>query len=346
MKVTPRDKVLLFVLLLCGGLSCFYNYVFAPLEERVDTLQTVKVDIQGFASDVAPLLDQAKKLKEEKDRLKTGVENIRTLAQDSTATNEEFLLFLGEKTAENQVAVTGFNELGTEHENGIYKTYFDFELKGNTVDINKVLEDIDNMGIKYSVGSYSFRQDETFDYLKRFYDDMTKFPWYKEPEESETKTSQPQSSQPDATTTTQPDTKQEQTEAVPAPTPSPTPTPKPTPEPTLEPELTPVPTPEPELKPTPVPGKPAEEVPDMAPEPPAEEKEADINDRLQDLLEQTSYRDSGYHVTLLAGTKKAEYKAGQKMRLAVTVCLVMFREPSEETSFYHRLTRNGADEIL
>ena len=49
----------------------------------------------------------------------------------------------------------------------------DMELKGNGADINKVLTDIENLGVKYSIGSVSYRQNEQYDYLKRFYDDLT-----------------------------------------------------------------------------------------------------------------------------------------------------------------------------
>ena len=102
-----------------------------------------------------------------------------------TATNEEFLVFLGNSAKENNVAVSGFNELGTEVKGGIYRTVFDFELKGSSVDINKVLEDINNMGIKCSFGSVSYRQNEGFDYLKRFFDDISELPWYKEKEDDD-----------------------------------------------------------------------------------------------------------------------------------------------------------------
>ena len=42
---------------------------------------------------------------------------------------------------------------------------------------------------------------------------------------------------------------------------------------------------------------------------------------------------------------KAEYKAGQQMRLNVTVCLIMYNEPSFENSFLNK-TESEQDAIL
>ncbi len=339
MKLTVRDKIIVLVLALCGVIYCFYNYVFVPLEGRVGELNKAKAEVEGFASDITPLLEQSKTLETDRNRLRISVDNVRTLASGYTATNEEFLLFLGEKTEANKVAVTGFNELGIENKSGVYKTYFDFELRGNTVDINKVLEDIENMGIKYSIGSVSFRQDETYDYLKRFYDDMTTLQWYKEPEEDEEEAkaqskepAKEQAEEPPKTSTyTEPNrgtSSGGDTITVPEQAPVQTPV------------LNPTPTPTPES------------------EKPEEKPDENINDRLDDLLKETAYssqkysfnylvnQNKGYSISFLANDKQVEYKSGQDMRLAVTVCLIMFNEPSSETSFYNSAAKGEVDEIL
>ena len=68
------------------------------------------------------------------------------------------------------------------------------------------------------------------------------------------------------------------------------------------------------------------------------------------LLQQTSYTtQKPYKVVFLTNTQneppKAEYKAGQQMRLNVTVCLIMYNEPSFENSFLNK-TESEQDAIL
>ena len=203
--------------------------------------------------------------------------------------------------------VSGFNDLGTEVTDGIHRSVFDFELKGNSVDINKVLEDINNMGIKCSFGSVSYRQNETYDYLKRFFDDLSELPWYKENEDEEEETDEQQEHQ---------ETEQKE---EPAPEPEP-----------------------PKQQQPPQQQSPAEsEKPaDADPIPPVEEKQPEnIEDRLETLLEQTYYRtDRPYRTVFLThADEETEYKAGQQMRLNVTVCLIMYNAPSLETSFLSKM---------
>ena len=91
--------------------------------------------------------------------------------------------------------------------------------------------------------------------------------------------------------------------------------------------------------------------------PPAEDKQPEsIEDRLNDLLQQTSYKaqtsyrtQTPYKVVFLTNTNAeqptAEYKAGQQMKLNVTVCLIMYNEPSFENSFLNK-TESDSDAIL
>ena len=58
----------------------------------------------------------------------------------------------------------GFSDLGEDESNGIYKAKFNFELQGSASSLNTVLSDIDRMGVKYSVGSVSYRQLGDYDF--------------------------------------------------------------------------------------------------------------------------------------------------------------------------------------
>lgn len=310
MKLTIRDKCIVLVLAFAFCLYGGYKVLWTPAKEKIALLEENKSGVEGKSGDIAPLREQTEKLQAEEKELRDNVSDIKKLSGGLTMTNEEFLVFLGKSSKANNVAVSGFNNLGTNQEDGIYKTMFNFELKGSSADINKVLEDINNIGIKCSYGSLTYRQDEEYDYLKRFFDGFTKLPWYKEPDkEAETE------------------------ETV-------------TPEEVYEPEIvieqimpdkatvpqTPAETPKPAEPETP---KPTEQ--------PAEEKTPKtIEERLNELLKQTAANDMQYKAVFLANTEPI-YKAGQKMRLSVTACFVMYTEPSAETSFFKRLERDKND---
>ncbi len=314
MTLTFRDKIILLVLAFAVGIYVGYQALWIPATAKIAELEENKQSIQNLAGDLEPLQEQTESLKKQEKEVKDSVNNIKSLSGGLTATNEEFLVFLGDSAKENNVTVSGFNDLGTEAKDGIYRTVFDFELKGSSVDINKVLEDINNIGIKCSFGSMSYRQNEGYDYLKRFFDDLSELPWYKEKEDEEEKTDEQQEHQ-------------ETSEAE-----------------------------------TPVPGPGAEQIPQqqapVTPDtpadpitPPAQDKQPEsIEDRLNDLLQQTSYTtQKPYKVVFLTNTQNekpsTEYKAGQQMRLNVTVCLIMYNEPSFENSFLNK-TESDSDAIL
>ena len=309
MTVTLRDKfillVLAFALLAYGG----YKTLWIPATEKIALLEQNKAEVEGQSGDITPLEEKSEKLRSEEKELKDSVDNIKKLSGGLTTTNEEFLVFLGKSAEENNVAVSGFTDLGTTDTDGIYRSTFDFELKGSSADINKVLEDINNIGIKCSYGSVSFRQNEKYDYLKRFFDDLSDLPWYKEPEK---------------------DDAANDAETIPE---------------IKLPEIT-IPEYIPDYDLTPQPDEPAA-LPQPT-EPPAKEETPkdepkSIEERLNDLLEQTS-ANMPYRITFLANTGDS-YKSVQNMRLSVTVCFIMYNEPSRETSFLNN-TESGDNAIL
>ena len=300
MKLTMRDKVLLLLAAACLCAWGEYNLVLKPIRTEIVSLRQEKDTAKGLLSDISPLLRETAKLKETENQLKDHIETIKSSDLGKTITNEEFLVFIGNSTAKNNVNVTGYNNLGIVAENDIYKMIIDMEMKGSGADINKVLTDMDSLGIKYSIGSVSYRQNEQYDYLKRFYDDLTDLPWYEEPDEEEIEEYNKKQQEilgefeiPDEELFVP-----EQNQGV------------------IIPELV-VPSPEP--------------IPEQTPEPPK-----NIDERLDQLLELTAYHygNTGYEVKLLTNNNY-EYKEGQDMRLAITVCLIMFDEPAPgETIFY------------
>ena len=308
MKLGVRDRIIITIFGLIALIYCAYNFVIVPTSGKVSKLHEEKVQVEGLSADITPIMEQVEKLQSKEKELAESVDNIKTLDGGATAVNEEFLVFLGDSAKKNNVSVIGYNDLGTDEANGVYTSTYDFELRGNTQDINKVLEDIDGIGIKCSYGSVSLRQNENTEYLKRFFDNFTDLPWYKEPEEE--KDVQPE-----------------------------TPEVKPPAE-TVEPVYPAAPyvpsviLPEEPVAPA-VPDVPEKTEP--APNEKTDKKDESINDRLNRLLEQTA-ANGNYEIIFLAGTENGtvQYKQSQMMRLAVTVKLIMFREPSADTSFLKR----------
>ncbi len=303
MRLSIRDRGIIGLVLIGALVYAFYTFVLVPVNARLDAVNFEKANVLSQSSDITPLVEEASKLEEERDILQQKVYDVKNKKDGHTTTNEEFLLYLGERTRLNNVSLISFNDMGYSNENGIYKAVFDFELKGSANNINNVLADIDNMGIKYSVGSVSFRQNEAYDYLKRFYDEMTDLPWYKEPTPEELEKLLVEEEEEPI---------EEETEFI------------------YE-----------------------DYIPDMPYIPPYEEipmeekKKETINDRLDALLKNVSNRGQ-YKVSLLSNAEYKEqypvsfltntvtYTSENEMRLAVTICFVMFKAPSEESSFLSR----------
>lgn len=308
MKLGVRDRIIITVLGLLAVLYCAYNFLIVPTEVKISKLHEEKVQVEGLSADITPIMEQVEKLQNREKELAESVDNIKTLDGGATAVNEEFLVFLGDSAKKNNVSVIGYNDLGTDEMNGVYTSTYDFELRGNTQDINKVLEDIDGIGIKCSYGSISLRQNENTEYLKRFFDNFTDLPWYKEPEEEKDVQTEPPEEKPPA-------------ETVEPVYPS-------------APSVPSIILPEEPVTPA-VPDVPEKTEP--APDEKTEKKDESINDRLDKLLEQTA-ASGNYKIIFLAGTENGavQYKQSQMMRLAVTVKLIMFREPSADTSFLKR----------
>ena len=316
MTLTLRDKIILLILGFAVGIYVGYQVLWIPATSKVMDLMENKQAIQKLSGDLEPLLKETEKLKITEKKAKDTVRNIKSLSGGLTATNEEFLVFLGNSAKENNVNVSGFNELGTEVKNGIYRTTFDFQLKGNSIDINKVLEDINNIGIKCSFGSISYRQDAEYDYLKRFFDDLSELPWYKEKVDEDEKY----------------DEQQEQQEPIEIEKPD------------LDIGFD-------EIPQQSIPEIPEQPIPEIPERPQVQEEQPkSIEDRLNDLLLQTSdMTHTPYKFVFLTNMQEqkteVEYKVGQQMRLNVTVCLIMYNEPSFENSFLNK-TESEKNAIL
>ena len=308
MKLKFRDKAIALLLLMAFAIYAVFNYIVFPANKDVDELKEKKEKVEALLSDIDPLLKEAEEKLTKKDKLYEKYDIIRSSEGSNTATSEEFLVFLGGSAETNNVKVTGFSDLGNTFEDGIYKAYYDVELSGTPYAIKNVVADLDTMGIVFSVGSVSFRQDKEYDYLRRFFDAESNLTWYTEPEEEEIKEETPAEQTP--------------TEQAPATQ--------------ISPPQNESSQPKPEQN---APIHKNEKVEAETIEPGNNEgfvipdDENSIEDRLDELLKLQTFN-SGHRVMPLTNTTViSENPYTNEMRLAFTICLVMFNEPSPETSF-------------
>lgn len=321
MKIKFRDKAIGVVLVLALSTVAMFNYIVFPANDNVKQLSKKKDEAARLVSDIEPLIEDFEDKKAERTNAEEKYEIIKSEEAYKTATSEEFLVFLGNSAEKNGVKVTGFSDLGTKYENGLYKSYYDVELSGMPLALNRAIKELNTMGIKYSVGSFSFRQDKEYDYLKRFFDTMTGLSWYKEPEEEK--------EEPPVDETE----KENEQQAVDMPIEKPL-NEKPTQEKPKEDNVV--------QKNEPIQGiviEPEKNQGTVLPE------DKNIEDRLNELLK-TGLFNNTYRVMPLTNTIAETDILSSEMRLSFTVCLIMFNEPSDETSFINITETEDADGVF
>lgn len=185
MQVNDKGKIVAAIAALFIMIYAAVQMVYMPLSIRIQQAETEKREAEALKSDISPVLEQKQKLQKEEKQLSDKVADITETSGGKTATKEEFLLFLGETAKKNNVGVIGFKDCGMTKLGGIYTQTFDFQLKGDRNSINNILAQINDMGIKTSYVSVSFRQNLELDYLKRYFDELSDFPWFKEQDEAE-----------------------------------------------------------------------------------------------------------------------------------------------------------------
>lgn len=320
-KATAVIMACICILYLC------FSYIVIPANKKVDALNAQKEQLEAKSSDIEPLLKQKAELEEKRDMCFKEYDDIRFKKASNTATAEELLVFLGGAAEKNNTKVTGFSDLGTiQEDDGFYKSYYDIELSGSPFDIARTVQALNDMKIKYSVGSMSYRQDKEYDYLKRFFDTETDLPWYTEPEEEEDTLDIKEPESSETTTNNAPSDNSldntQQGSVLPPQSNNP---------PVIE-------------KNEEVHGeteKPSRNEGTVLPD----EEDKTIEDRLNDLLNISVSNNITYRVIPLNNVVYQEpLLYSNNMRLSFTICLTMFNEPSPDTSFI-KLKPDADEEI-
>ena len=301
-KKTIRDRLILCIIAVAIGVFGCVKLVWQPMNSKIVNMKNEKSELKLTLTDKSPLDQKLKQLHSDNESLVNQISEIKIVDSAKTLTKEEFLVFLSDAASKSNAEIIKFNDLGIENENGVWKTTFDFQIRGTFKNINAVCERIDITGIRYSIGSMSLRQNEQYPYLERNFDSFSNLEWYTDPVKPKEDV--------------QVDTEEEENILPPneiAPDKEPT-FPEPVPEPTM-----PSPTPPPTTENT--------------PEPTPDTDNGNITDRLNDLLELTNYSASKYEIKFLTNTVSLEpsfllnTSDGDVMTLTITLQLVMFEEP-------------------
>jgi hypothetical protein len=155
--------------------------MYLPTNSNISALNEQIEALKGQIGDTTPLDEKIELLNSQKANVSKRISEIKEIEKGKSLNKQEFLMFLGKECNSNLVELINFNDLGeTQTANEIWKVQFDFELRGNMANLNKVCEDLNNIGVKYSVGGLSLRQNENYPYLIRFFDDISKLEWYKD----------------------------------------------------------------------------------------------------------------------------------------------------------------------
>lgn len=300
-KLTVREKIILCVFAAVIVIYGSVNLIYTPLGNKISALKDEKTALKTTLTDKSETDKHLKQLNSDNEDLVKQISEIKKSETAKTLTKEEFLVFLSDAANKDGAQVIKFNDLGTECENGVWKETFDFEIRGTFKSINAVCNRIDLMGIRYSVGSMSLRQDKEYPYLQRKFDSFSNLEWYDDPikPKEETEEAPVDETIPELPMTIEP---LPEFPSVPL---------EPNPQiPQQQPQREPV-QPEPTPEPTPT---------------PPNTNNGNINDRLNELLKPTAYKSSGYKVVLLTNSNET-YDNGEIMTLSVTLQLIMYQEP-------------------
>ena len=76
MKLGPKDKFILLFIALIAVTFTTSKFIIKPLETRIEGLMAEKTETLGLKTDISPLIEKSKKLKNQEELLRENVENI------------------------------------------------------------------------------------------------------------------------------------------------------------------------------------------------------------------------------------------------------------------------------
>lgn len=188
MKITGiREKAIccVFIIVVLAGMlyQLCWNNIYTRIVTQSETASKINEDV----ADLTAVEDSRNRLKETAQQLRSDISEKQNSYTGNGITKEEFMVYFNNTTSAYNLKVMSFAYQGGEQLDSVTKMKYAAEVRGSMDNLNNLVQSFDQMGIKYSVGDISLRQDGTYGYLKRYYDTISDFSWYNNESSNDTR---------------------------------------------------------------------------------------------------------------------------------------------------------------
>ncbi len=183
----------------------FVKLVFLPIISFGQTQSEKAANLKESTGYVDELNEELSQLESRRQKLTAKVMEINDNERQNRTNAAKMLDWLGLEAKAYYLDIISFNEPESSTSDGrVTETTLSWELRGPIPNLYKFIEDLDELGIKHSVGSINLRIDEDYDFLGRYYDAVTSIPWYSDPLKDAVQPASPSDVRPEAPSSEQP----------------------------------------------------------------------------------------------------------------------------------------------
>ncbi len=183
----------------------FVKLIFLPIISFGQTQSEKAANLRKSTGYVDELNEELSSLESRRQKLTATVMEINDNERQNRTNAAKMLDWLGLEAKAYYLDIISFNEPESSTSDGrVTETTLSWELRGPIPNLYKFIEDLDELGIKHSVGSINLRIDEDYDFLGRYYDAVTSIPWYSDPLKDAVQPASPSNAQPEVSSSEQP----------------------------------------------------------------------------------------------------------------------------------------------
>jgi len=199
--INDRDKQILKILAAILILVALYYGAYRPLL-ILNNIQKNEINqLKDKSSQIQALTEQKTKEEQVVESLNKRVEEINA-NYNKAVTKQDFIVFIGNECKIHNLHLEKFEEtMPLEFSSGVYKNGYGIEVRGLLADEISFVNDIDALGIPYTIKNMSLRDKNIGDWEKRILDKNI-LTWYN-PTITQNQDSQQQNVIPQDTTPTQ-----------------------------------------------------------------------------------------------------------------------------------------------
>ncbi|MDD6482950.1 MAG: hypothetical protein PUF72_00010 [Clostridiales bacterium] len=178
MNKKMQKRIIVPVLIVTAAVISACTLVINPIRtsffEKNKQIASMKRDMGNTSS----LYKEKESLTEEYQSKSSEAAQLQNeLSQNTTMSSVELLDYITNQSESSGLDMISFNNFGIMEDGRIYRDRYDVEVQGGLYGINKFFNSLDDLGIKYSVGSISLRLNNNGTYQTRFFDTATNLEW-------------------------------------------------------------------------------------------------------------------------------------------------------------------------